>query len=97
MRIESALELQARIFARRKIETGFFLTLKHHAIGGDVEISGIRIARDNAIRRSCVTPTIERPVLRDRQLSQIHFVPGKCVPVKTCFRLGNFARRRAMF
>ena len=89
--------MQARVFSRRKIETGLFFSLHHHPIGADVQITAVRIPGNDAVRRSGVAAAVQRPVLRDRQLVQVDLVSSQGVLIKAGFRRGNFARQRTVF
>ena len=67
-------DVQARILARRQVETGLCLALLHHPVSTDVEVAGIRIARDHSVAGAGVASAIKWPVARDRQLIEIDVI-----------------------
>ena len=64
--------MKASILARGKIETDLRLTLLHHPVGADIQVTRIGIARDDRVARARVTASIQGPVPRDRKLIEIN-------------------------
>ena len=71
--------MQPRILARRQVQTGFALALLHHPVSADVQITGIGIAGNHAIRSARIASAIERPVHRDRELVEIDIVAQQSI------------------
>jgi hypothetical protein len=87
--------VQTRIFAGRQIKTCRILALQHHAIGADIEIIRVGIARDHRIRRARIAATIARPMFRDRQEIEIDVITEHRIFIDAGFGRRDFLRGNA--
>ena len=78
--------MQARVFSRREIQADFVLTLQHHAVGADIQITRVRVPRNDRVSGSGVPPAVQWPVFGYRQLIQIDFIVGETIRVKASLR-----------
>src|SRR5690348_15773945 len=65
----------------------------HHPVGADIQMSALRIARDDGVTRTDVSASVHGPVLWGREAVNVNIVTGQCVREnRWIFRCGHDRR-----
>ena len=87
--------MQPRVLARRQVQPALARPVDHHAIRADVQVAGVRIARDHRVGRARIATAVQWPVFGERQAGQINPIAAQRVLVHRRIASRDFFGRDA--